>query len=852
MASGINYIHSKGLAHGNLNPNTVLLAYSIPRRVKISEFGLTNSIDFSSATDSVESDDIADEPSHKNKWDPQYKKFLEVLSHPKYWKRRSTSAASHDGSIPVATVHGDVFAAGCLFFYFLTRGSHPFGSPKQILANISESRPINLEKLESEHFAYELIKNMIGKPPTDGTQFLIIAASEFAEILPLNIDENKKLGKGAFGVVFEGTYQGKRVAIKRIPVEGEDCKSKAREINDAEIPMKLNHENVMKLLHVDCQTDERYLFLVLELCAGTLEDCVKKGKQGFNLPGDAQVLYQIANGLDYIHATNLVHRDIKPENILISLTSPAQMKISDFGFCKKVNVRGSFSQSALKGTLIWMAPEMLVILNEADDNEQDTLPRGTIQSDTYSAGCVFFYFLTNGNHPFGIYPYTIPNVLENNPKLLIAAEKLPKDHFAYNLIEKMIKRLPERIMLPEVMKQLHPLLSASKRTGKFRLAQKTLTRADMIDFVHSTIITRFHPIEPVLACGSRRVRILKAANLFIPFLNWKIEIELSARDQNLSICSLEWSSDGTQLAAGYHQGVTMVWGYPSGETLVEMKHSSRITDIAWNPVNNDMLAIIENNTGLSVWDLTTMRPKPNEGDGKITRVPLFKDNAWMVKWVSENHIAFPRHADVVVVKLYENIQAKIVSNRIEKCFSHEGRASIQWNQVRRLLVSYPYWGNLIKVWSMDMCEGDVWVEHPLHMLEVPSGCTCLAMRPTRDLDSQAQTTTKSKKSIIIACGLSDGDIMIWNPLEKSNNRVLNRRSHEIESLAFSSDGQLLASAAESEITIWCAKTWKPVFFTKTLYTATNLSWFTAKSSGGITAILTYTDTSDNIKVIERW
>lgn len=75
----------------------------------------------------------------------------------------------------------------------------------------------------------------------------------------VNIDENKKLGKGAFGVVFEGTYQGKQVAIKRIPVEGEDCKSKAREINDAEIPMKLNHENVMKLLHVDCQTDERYL-----------------------------------------------------------------------------------------------------------------------------------------------------------------------------------------------------------------------------------------------------------------------------------------------------------------------------------------------------------------------------------------------------------------------------------------------------------------------------------------------------------------------------------------------------------------------------------------------------------------
>ncbi|XP_045033312.1 probable LRR receptor-like serine/threonine-protein kinase At4g37250 isoform X3 [Daphnia magna] len=78
MARGINYIHSKGLAHGNLNPNTVLLADSIPPRVKISEFGLTNSIDCSSATDSVESDDLADEPSDKNKWVHRHQQFLEA------------------------------------------------------------------------------------------------------------------------------------------------------------------------------------------------------------------------------------------------------------------------------------------------------------------------------------------------------------------------------------------------------------------------------------------------------------------------------------------------------------------------------------------------------------------------------------------------------------------------------------------------------------------------------------------------------------------------------------------------------------------------------------------------------
>lgn len=75
----------------------------------------------------------------------------------------------------------------------------------------------------------------------------------------VNVDESKKIGKGAFGVVFEGTYEGNRVAVKRIPVEGADHATKATEITEAERPKDLDHENVLKLLHVDYQIDERYL-----------------------------------------------------------------------------------------------------------------------------------------------------------------------------------------------------------------------------------------------------------------------------------------------------------------------------------------------------------------------------------------------------------------------------------------------------------------------------------------------------------------------------------------------------------------------------------------------------------------
>ncbi len=165
-----------------------------------------------------------------------------------------------------------------------------------------------------------------------------------------------------------------------------------------------------------------FRYLVLELCAGTLTDYCDSNKtnkyKGPQLPPDVLVIFQIWMGLVYIHSLNLVHRDIKPDNILISITSPVQMKLSDFGYCKRVSPQGTYTQSGLKGTSNWMAPELLENL----DVSADKLPRGTIESDTFAAGCVFFYFLTRGKHPFGK-PSLVPaNILKNEPVLLNDAQ----------------------------------------------------------------------------------------------------------------------------------------------------------------------------------------------------------------------------------------------------------------------------------------------------------------------------------------------------------------------------------------------------------------------------------------------
>ena len=130
------------------------------------------------------------------------------------------------------------------------------------------------------------------------------------------------------------------------------------------------------------------------------------------LPSVEIVLLQITCGVNYIHSKNLVHRDIKPENILISKKNPVTIKIADYGLAKPTNLNGSFSQNEAVGTYNWIAPECLLD-SEEDENRKK---RGTVQSDVFSLGCVFFYYVTGKKHPFGKNPGEInKNIPKNNP-----------------------------------------------------------------------------------------------------------------------------------------------------------------------------------------------------------------------------------------------------------------------------------------------------------------------------------------------------------------------------------------------------------------------------------------------------
>ncbi|KAG6840866.1 hypothetical protein C0991_003669 [Blastosporella zonata] len=261
---------------------------------------------------------------------------------------------------------------------------------------------------------------------------LIINSPKPPPVAPSLTVSDTILGFGSHGtVVFQGSLQGRAVAVKRLLQDFVTLASREVSI----LQQSDDHPNVIRYYYQESQAN--FLYIALELCPASLADIVENPDRdqwrdiaiAFE---PKKALKEITSGLRHLHALKLVHRDIKPQNILVSGAKPGpggksayRMLISDFGLCKKLDVdQTSFLPTAhgsmAAGTVGWRAPEILRDEVKLDDLSEDhsmssrgstgtatgapstaRSTRLTKSVDIFALGCLFYYTLTNGSHPFG-------------------------------------------------------------------------------------------------------------------------------------------------------------------------------------------------------------------------------------------------------------------------------------------------------------------------------------------------------------------------------------------------------------------------------------------------------------------
>ena len=77
------------------------------------------------------------------------------------------------------------------------------------------------------------------------------------------------------------------------------------------------------------------------------------------------------------------------------------------------------------GTSGWQAPEVL------DPNKK---PRQTRAMDLFSLGCVLFFCITGGRHPFGDHLERDKNILDNKRDLFLIKDIPEADHIISRLL----------------------------------------------------------------------------------------------------------------------------------------------------------------------------------------------------------------------------------------------------------------------------------------------------------------------------------------------------------------------------------------------------------------------------------
>ncbi|KAH9573229.1 hypothetical protein CY35_02G195500 [Sphagnum magellanicum] len=211
-----------------------------------------------------------------------------------------------------------------------------------------------------------------------------------------DLEELRELGSGTYGTVYHGKWRGTDVAIKRIRAScfAGQPSEKERLIADfwkeACTLSQLHHPNVVAFYGVVRDGPGGTLATVTEyMVNGSLKQVLQKNDRTIDRHKRLLLATDAAFGMEYLHEKNIVHFDLKCENLLVNMRDPQRpiCKVGDLGLSKVK--QQTMVSGGIRGTLPWMAPELL----------NSTSNMVTEKVDVFSFGIVMWELLT-GEEPY--------------------------------------------------------------------------------------------------------------------------------------------------------------------------------------------------------------------------------------------------------------------------------------------------------------------------------------------------------------------------------------------------------------------------------------------------------------------
>ncbi|CAH8870325.1 unnamed protein product [Trichobilharzia szidati] len=188
----------------------------------------------------------------------------------------------------------------------------------------------------------------------------------------------KQLGDGTYGSVLLATSleTKEKVAIKKMKrkfFSWNECLN-LREVKSLK---RLNHPNIVKLREVIRENDE--LYFVFEYMKENMYEMIKRRTKLFQEETIRNIIWQVLDGLHFMHKQGFFHRDMKPENLLCN--GPDTVKLADFGLAREIRSQPPYTDYV--STRWYRAPEVL-LRSTSYNSPVDLFAVGCIMAELYT------------------------------------------------------------------------------------------------------------------------------------------------------------------------------------------------------------------------------------------------------------------------------------------------------------------------------------------------------------------------------------------------------------------------------------------------------------------------------------